>query len=602
MADIIQLLPDSIANQIAAGEVVQRPASVVKELMENAVDAQSTSVQVVVKDGGKTLVQVIDNGRGMSETDARMSFERHATSKIREAADLFALRTMGFRGEALASIAAVAEVELRTRRPDDEVGTLLQINGSELAQQQPTACPAGANFCVKNLFFNIPARRKFLKNDSTELKHIVAEFQRVALANPQVEFRLQHNNVDLYSLPPGSTKQRIMALFGKSMNHNLMECRTQNSIVNVSGFVGKPECARKTPGEQFFFVNSRFMKSPPLHRSVLNAYAKLIPEGYNPPYFIYMEVDPAQIDVNIHPTKTEINFEDESAVWQIVHAAVRESIGRFSIPPTIEFERSVDFDIPHFPRSAPPPSTPSTSITKDYNPFEEERSHFMAPTQPSSTHSPQQIAIPSLIGTSPSASTGSISTAPDHLSPRFLQVRGKYIITTIASGLMLVDIRRAHIRILFEQFTGQSNAPIASQRELLPRTVELSPQQHVTLIEHLDELSALGLDLADMGHNAISVNSMPTALQHAEPSLLIDDLLLALGEEAPADIERSIRQRIALSLAKAAAVSGTKTMTHLEMQTLIDQLFACTQPNISPDGRPIVTTIELAELDRRLKK
>lgn len=613
MADIIQLLPDSIANQIAAGEVVQRPASVVKELMENAIDAQCSTLQVIVKNGGKTLVQVIDNGCGMSETDARMSFERHATSKIREANDLFALRTMGFRGEALASIAAVAEVELRTRRPDDEVGTLLQINGSEVIQQEPLACPVGTNFCVKNLFFNIPARRKFLKSESAEFKNIVTEFQRVALANPQVEMRLQHNDHELYFLPKSGLKQRIVAIFGKALNSSIVECSTQNSIVNVSGYVGKPEIARKTPGNQFFFVNNRFMKSMHLHRAVMNAYARLIPEGYNPPYFIYLDVDPANIDVNIHPTKTEIKFEDEQSIWGIIHAATREALGRFTLTPTFDFDPQTDLTLPYISPSAPVPDMPGVAITPNYNPFEAARDSFenasgfgiSAPAKPYSPaptdvyaqppSEPERYMLPGLVDADSNATFESTT-------PRFMQIKGKYIATSIASGLMLIDVRRAHIRILFEQFMANADGQILGQRELFPSTVDLSPQHHALLIEHQSQLTQLGLELSDLGHNTISVNSMPVGLQHVEPSKLIDDMLLTLNEDYTGNAEQSIKERLVLSLAKAAALNYVKPMNTTEMQALVDSLFACNQPHISPDGLPVVSTIDLNELDRRFRK
>ena len=375
MSDIIQLLPDSVANQIAAGEVVQRPASAIKELMENSVDAGSSHIQVIVKDGGKALIQVIDNGCGMSETDARLSFERHATSKIREAADLFAIRTMGFRGEALASIAAIAEVELRTRRYEDEVGTYIRINGSELEEHSAIACPVGSNFSIKNLFFNVPARRKFLKSSSLELKHIIAEFQRVALANPEVVMSLNHNGADIYNLPASALKQRIVGLFGRTINQQLLDCTTNTTVVKISGFIGLPESARKSAGEQFFFVNNRYFKSPYLHKAVMNSYERLLPAESIPPYFIFLDVDPTTIDVNIHPTKTEIKFEDERTLWQIVHAAVKESLGKFAVVPTIDFETQQVIDIPFFPKSAPI-NAPEIDINTNFNPFDENSPRF----------------------------------------------------------------------------------------------------------------------------------------------------------------------------------------------------------------------------------
>ena len=369
MADIIQLLPDSVANQIAAGEVVQRPASVVKELMENSIDALSKNTQVIIRDGGKALIQIIDDGCGMSETDARLCFERHATSKIREASDLFAIQTMGFRGEALASIAAVAEVELKTRQPDSQVGTSIRVAGSEVIEHEPTSCPSGTSISVKNLFFNVPARRKFLKSSSLELKHIISEFQRVALANPGVAFTLSHNGADIYKLPPGNTKQRVVHLMGKSLGQHLLDVNTTTSVIRVNGFIGKPESAKKSPGEQFFFVNNRFMKNPYLHKAVMKSYEKLLPPDSIPPYFIFLETDPSTIDVNIHPTKTEIKFEDERMVWQILNAAVREALGKFAVVPSIDFETEMVIDIPFFPRSAPV-SPPEVEVNTDFNPFD----------------------------------------------------------------------------------------------------------------------------------------------------------------------------------------------------------------------------------------
>lgn len=603
MSDIIQLLPDSIANQIAAGEVVQRPASVVKELMENAIDAQCTSIQLIVKDGGKSLVQVIDNGVGMSETDARMSFERHATSKIRQANDLFALRTMGFRGEALASIAAVAEVELRTRKHDSEIGSHLQISGSNVVSQQATTCTAGTNIEVNNLYFNTPARRKFLKSDSVELKHIITEFQRVALAYPEIEVSLTHNGIDLYRLQGSNLKQRIVGLFGKHINQHLIECGTRNTIVNIEGFVGKPESAKKGAGEQFFFVNGRFMRNPFLHRAVMNAYSRLIPDGTIPTYFLFLDIDPASIDVNIHPTKTEIKFEDERTVWQIVHASVRESLGKFTLAPQIDFDNQVDFEIPYFSKNASA-SAPRVDINPTFNPFEEEGRSFASGgsteavqhTHPLSPDMHQSSNGQLSIQTFKSKGFGGSEPEP---AMRFFNVKGRYILTTIKSGVLVIHQQRAHVRILFDKFIGEVDK-MPSQKELYPRTIELKPHDHSVIIDNIDILSQFGMEISDLGHNTVSVSSLPANLKFAEPAKLIDDLVLMLTDEY-VDFTQSIREKIALSLAKAAAIGYSKSMGNLEMQDFVDSLFACKLPSITPDGKQIITTIEMDELDRRFK-
>lgn len=612
MPDIIQLLPDSIANQIAAGEVVQRPASVVKELMENAIDAQSTALKVVVKEGGKSLIQVIDNGLGMSETDARMSFERHATSKIREAKDLFALQTMGFRGEALASIAAVAEVELKTRKPECEVGTLLQICGSQLVEQQAIACPGGTNISVKNLFFNTPARRKFLKNNSVEVKHIIAEFQRVSLANPNIEMSLVHNDLELYNLSAGNVKQRIVGLFGKHINQNLLVCQTRNTIVNIDGFVGKPECAKKTAGEQFFFVNGRYMRNPYLHHAVMNAYSRLIAEGTVPAYFLFLDINPADIDVNIHPTKTEIKFEDERNIWQIVHAAVKEALGKFTLAPQIDFDKRVDFDIPFFPKNAAV-AAPQINVDSSYNPFDIEGAKFYSnkntdtqqvtesdflpidASETMDTSRPKQLNIQTFESKANSGSGLEIT-------PRFFQLKGRYIITAIASGLMVIDQRRAHIRILFDQFMGNlsTGAHCETQKELFPRTVQLKPEEHALIVENIEALTLFGLEISNLGMNAVCVNGLPGCLKNAEPAKLIEDLVLALSDDVP-HLGETMKERIAMSLATASSIGYNRPMSNLEMQELVDKLFACPMPNITPNGKKIISKIEMENIEKLFK-
>lgn len=612
MADIIQLLPDSVANQIAAGEVVQRPASVVKELMENSIDAGSKNIQLIVKEGGKASIQVIDDGSGMSETDARLSFERHATSKIRVANDLFDIRTMGFRGEALASIAAVAEVELRTRKASDELGTQIQINGSDLISQQPISCPVGTNFSVKNLFFNIPARRKFLKGTSIELKHIISEFQRVALAYPEIAMSLTHNGADIYRLNASSLKQRIVGLFGKSINAQLLDITTQTTIVNVDGFIGKPESAKKSPGEQFFFVNGRYMKNPFLNRAVINAYNRLLPTDSIPTYFIYLDIDPKTIDINIHPTKTEIKFEDERMIWQILHAAVKETLGKFAVVPSIDFDSDPGFNIPFFPKNAPV-TIPEIEINPHFNPFEDEGKKFSnggfssKPPKQKSAEGWKQLyedkpaeELPSQQTFQTFASKG-FDDIPADTSAKFYQVKGKYIITAVKSGLMIIDQKRAHERILYEQYLQSiSSEHNIAQRELYPQTLELSAQDFAIIIDNQEQLSKMGLEVSNLGHNIIGINSLPSNLKATDPIKLIDDLLAEIKETQSLPLNDS-KQKIATSMAKAAAVGYNRILTAFEMQELVDKLFACNHPNFTSDGKKVLTIIDMDELDKKFK-
>lgn len=612
MADVIQLLPDSIANQIAAGEVVQRPASVVKELLENSVDAAGTDIRLIVKEGGRAFIQVVDNGNGMSETDARLCFERHATSKIRESADLFNIQTMGFRGEALASIAAIAELELRTRRMNDEIGTQVVISASKLIAQQPVNCPKGANFTVRNLFFNVPARRKFLKSPSVELKHIINEFQRVALAHPDIAMSLTHNGSVLYQLPVSGLKQRIVALFGKAINQQLLECAADTSIISLSGFVGKPERARKSAGEQFFFVNGRFMKSPYLHRAVLNAYNRLLPADTIPSYFLYLEIDPKEIDVNIHPTKTEIKFEDERAIWQIIHAAVRESLGKFSVMPSIDFESNPGFEIPYL--------SPTTSITQPdvevdphFNPFEQEGKRF------------NSTSVPAGQGNTPGKAPNGWEKLfeqdkPDavHIQPetrifesdgdtteilsgtnRFFQLKGRFILTAVKSGLMVIDQKRAHERILYEHYLGSvDSGSLIGQRELYPQAVELPLQDYLLVVSHIDEFARLGIGISDLKENRICLNSFPANINIQQPRMIFEQILDIIRENRELPIEK-FKESIARTMARAAAVNYGNLLTAEEMQDIVDQLFACREPNYTPDGKRVIVVIEQDELLKR---
>jgi DNA mismatch repair protein MutL len=609
MADIIKLLPESVANQIAAGEVIQRPASVVKELMENSVDAGSTSISVLVKDGGKTLIQVADNGCGMSDTDARMCFERHATSKIKEAEDLFAIHTLGFRGEAMASIAAVSQVVLRTRRKEDEIGTQITIAGSVVESQDPVTCDAGTNFLVKNLYFNTPARRKFLKTNNAELKHIIHEFQRVALANPQLEFSLFHNESEIYNLPAANLKQRIVHLFGKAISTNLTTIDTTTSIVKTGGFIGKPELAKKTSGEQFFFINNRFMKHPYFHRAVMNAYEKLLPADYYPSYFIFLETDPASIDINIHPTKTEIKFEEEPAIFQIIVAAVREALGKFNLMPSIDFDTEQAIVIPPL-GSEKSFGIPQISYNSSYNPFEMERKGFenyVARNEGDVRRNWEKLyADPN---SHPDEKSGS---APDfqqqlsmhevHSGSRFLQLKNRYILTAVKSGLMVIDQHNAHERILFEKYLqALTHNHMIAQQTLFPETIELEPSDYLMMIDLMDDLQALGFDIRDFGGNTVVMNGCPADISNPDPKGLLENILDEYKNKQT-DIKIKAKEKLILSLAAASAVNYGSSLTDAEMQEFVDRLFACENPNYSPGGNPVISILSLEEIERKFGK
>src|SRR5512133_659659 len=472
MPDVIKLLPDSVANQIAAGEVIQRPASVVKELVENSVDAGGKNIRVIIKDSGKTLIQVIDNGSGMTETDARLAFERHATSKITSAQDLFAIKTKGFRGEALASIAAVAMVELKTRMENNETGILVVISGSKVEKQEPCSCTPGSSFSVKNLFFNIPARRKFLKSDNTEIRHIINEFQKIVLAHPDIRFSLHHNDAEIYNLTGTNLRQRIIGVFGKQINQDLITLETETSLINIKGFIGKPENARRTYGEQFFFVNNRFMKHPYFHKAVVEAYQNILPVEAIPSYFIFMEADPASIDINIHPTKTEIKFEDERSIWQILMASVREALGRFNIVPSLDFENEALIDIPVMRSSDLIPEQPKIQINTQFNPFDKEdrdqdRSGYIERFEKENTANWEK-----LYKTLEKENENPEKFEKIRESQRkFFQVKNKYIVCPVKSGLMMIDQKRAHERVLYERFLDTlRNKQAVSQAEMFPVT------------------------------------------------------------------------------------------------------------------------------------
>jgi DNA mismatch repair protein MutL len=599
MADVIKLLSDSVANQIAAGEVIQRPASVVKELVENSVDAGASEITVIIKDSGKTLIQVIDNGSGMSETDARLAFERHATSKITSAQDLFAIRTKGFRGEALASIAAVAMVELKTRMASDEAGIVVVINGSKVERQEPCSCPVGSSFSVKNLYFNIPARRKFLKSDNTEIRHIINEFQKIVLAHPAVKFSLYHNDNEIYNLPSANLRQRIIGVFGKQINQDLITIETETSIIKIKGFIGKPENARRTYGEQFFFVNDRFMKHPYFHKAVVEAYQNILPTEAIPSYFIFLEADPASIDINIHPTKTEIKFEDERAIWQILMASVREALGRFNIVPSLDFQSEALIDIPVARPSDTLPPQPEIRINTAYNPFDGEeriqgRAGFIDRFERESTHGWQNLY--SGFEKSPGNRE---SDAMNENQRKFFQLKNKYIVCQVKSGLMMIDQKRAHERVLFEHFREcLGNGQMASQADMFPVTAELNPSDYFVIKEIERELRLLGFKFEHNEANKITITGRPVV--NDSPDILeMLEILIEEYKSTEASPETGAREKVASAMAGASAIPYGKTLTNKEMEDLFDSLFACQSPNYSPKGKPVISILTLEDIDKK---
>ncbi len=602
MPDVIKLLPDSVANQIAAGEVIQRPASVVKELMENAVDAGGKNIRVLIKDAGKTLIQVTDDGAGMSETDARLAFERHATSKITTAQDLFSITTKGFRGEALASIAAVAMVELKTRREDDDTGVHIIIRGSRVESQEPCSCQVGSGFMVKNLFFNIPARRKFLKTDNTETRHIVNEFQKVALAHQDIRFSLNHNDSEIYDLKPGNLRQRIIGVFGKQINNDLITIDTETSLIVIKGFVGKPENARRTYGEQFFFVNNRFMKHPYFHKAVVEAYQNILPAEAIPSYFIFMESDPATIDINIHPTKTEIKFEDERSIWQILMASVREALGRFNIVPSIDFDNEALIDIPVIGSSDSIPEQPGIEINTRFNPFASDDSGYKRAGFTEHFEKENITNWERLYPASGQEQERDESFDRIRESRRnFFQIRNKYLVCPVKSGLMLIDQKRAHERILYEKFLEcLSNNRAVSQTDMFPVTAELNPSDIYILKELEDDLNLLGFRIELSGKNGITIKGRPSGIDNNN-ALETLEILLEDYKSTQADPSAGMKEKVASAMAVASAIPYGKHMEQSELEELFDTLFACQSPNYSSKGKPIISIITLEEIDKKFK-
>lgn len=616
MADIIQLLPDSVANQIAAGEVIQRPASVVKELVENAIDAGATQVKVIIKDAGRTLIQIIDNGCGMSDTDARMAFERHATSKIRSANDIFAIRTMGFRGEALASIAAIADVELRTRELGQELGTFIHISGSEIIRQEPVSCDSGTNFQVKNLFFNVPARRKFLKSNPAELKHIITEIQRIALGSPEVAISLHHNGSAIYELPASNKRVRVVSIFGKGINQSLIPIDTETSLTKITGFIGQPKYARKTFGEQFFFVNKRFMKHPFFHRAIMQTYEKILPPDSVPSYFIFFDLPPADIDVNIHPTKTEIKFENESAIWQILQASVREALGKFNVVPSIDFDQEGSVEIPLPLRNSSDVSMPEIKVNPNYNPFETAAAsknysgsggnYAARPTEKVSATNWQSLykGLESEIPKAPEMPDDEpvqIRMEEQQFAKSFVQFKNKYILTPVKSGLMIIDQKRAHERILYERLIQalESNE-VASQQQLFPETFELNASDATLLASILPDLRALGFDIREFGKNSFIINGTPGVLNASSPIEIIESLLEEY-KNSPVSLQEKARETVAISLAQASAIPYGMALKPGEINELIDNLFACQTPNFSPKGKKVLSIMPLDDFEKLLK-
>lgn len=653
MSDVIRLLPDSVANQIAAGEVIQRPASVIKELVENAVDAGAHNIKIILRDGGKNLIQVIDDGCGMSDTDARLAFERHATSKIKDAADLFDLHTMGFRGEALPSIAAVAQIELKTMRKGDTIGTRLQLAASKFESQEADACPVGTNLAVKNLFFNFPARRKFLKKDSVELSHIVHEFERLALVNPDKEFLLVHNDVTLHQLLPGSLKQRVVGLFGKALEKQLIPIATETSLVKISGLVSLPENTRKRNQLQYFFVNGRNMRHPYFQKAVLHCYENLIPADHQPNFFINFEVDPATIDVNIHPTKSEIKFENEAPIWQILVAAIKEALGKYNGVPGIDFDTTDAIDIPVFN----PVTTPMFSDVprEDYNPFASSPADFLTPAENGDKHS---VKAPSALNRIKEQSAGEKNSggmkdwdrlyrdfrsatkfgdnAPDTAdftapkversalnndrepenggahspglpdmemceSSGLLRFRNRIMVTPAAHGLMIIDRYRAHLKVLYEKFIEVSDRVLGESQQLLfPETITLTVSQNVTLGSMHDEVRRLGFDLSFLGDNVWAINGVPAAVSNLNAADTLLKMIESVADETVMP-GAELKQRVALSMARAAAGGGNHPLSDEEAEALLSSFLSLPDPAYSPDGKPTFFILETSEINRRLQ-
>ncbi len=615
MTDVIHLLPDHVANQIAAGEVVQRPASVIKELLENSIDAGATHIKVLVKEAGKTLIQVTDNGKGMSLTDARLCFERHATSKINSAEDLFSLKTKGFRGEALASIAAIAHVELKTMQDDDEVGTCIRIEGSEVVSQEACVTPVGTTLCVKNLFYNIPARRNFLKSDTVELRHIIDEFQRVSLAHPQIQFSLFHNGSELFQLPETNLRQRIVNIFGGKTNEKLVPVEEDTEIVKVHGFVGKPEFAKKSRGEQFFFVNDRFIKSAYLNHAVVAAFEGLLKDKAYPSYFLYLEVDPKSIDINIHPTKTEIKFDDEHSLYTILRSAIKHSLGQFNVAPVLDFDRDSTLDTP-YEFSQKGVSPPKVEVDPNFNPFQNEKGGgYSSPNYRKERFSgsweslysgmeQKDFSTPSAINQVEFESeevTGKLfnQSEENNTGSTTFQLNKKFIVSTLKSGILVIDQHRAHSRILYEELLKNITVTSAvSQQLLFPLMLQFSTNEMKLLKEIKESLEQTGFIFSDFNKDSVEITGIPTLISESEVAILLEQLLSDLENEVPGSSFSQI-DVLAKSLAKGMAVKSGNALNSAEQQNIVNSLFACKESSLSPYNKPIFITLTVDELDKK---
>ena len=620
MSDIIQLLPDSVANQIAAGEVVQRPASAVKELVENAIDSGADKIQLLIKDAGKLLIQVIDNGCGMSITDARMCFERHATSKIRKAEDLFAIRTMGFRGEAMASIAAISQVELKSRRFEDELGTCIRIEGSDVISQEPVSTSAGTSISVKNLFYNTPARRNFLKGNSVEMRHIIDEFQRVSLAKPEIFFTLNHDGNEVFHLPKGSLKQRIMHLFGNAYNQKLVPVEEDTSIINLKGYVGKPEFAKKTRGEQFFYVNNRFIKDAYLNHAVLSAFQEVLPADSFPLYVLFIDIDPSNIDINVHPTKTEIKYQDEKAIYAIIRSAVKRALGKYNISPTLDFNQETGFSQMITTKAYEDIVPPQIAFNPEFNPF----STDLKPVReipflrnnnesrmPSAANwgSLYEIITPQTQDQNEFFLGGRKQVELHGLKNQkmgerqIFQLHHRFIISQIKSGFMLIDQQAAHERILYERFLQQlENRQGASQQSLFPQSVSLNAGDFELVKDLLPDIQALGFQIREFGRNTVVVEGIPADLGNNISEVEMLEHLIEGFKNNQSALKLDKRDNLARSLAKNSAVKAGTALSAMEMNLMVDELFACTMPNTSLNGKPVIITVTLEELIQKFDR
>ena len=613
MSDVIKLLPDAVANQIAAGEVIQRPASAVKELLENSIDAGADHIRLIIKDGGKTLIQVVDNGSGMTESDARLCFERHATSKITQAKDLFAIHTMGFRGEALASIAAISKIELKTRTNENEVGSMILVDASNLQSQEPCPCQPGTNISVRNLFYNTPARRNFLKSDTVEKRHILTEFQRVAIARPDISFQFYQNDQLTHQLNKGNLKQRITGLFGNNYNQRLIPVDEETQLLKISGFTAKPEYSKKTRGEQFFFVNKRFIRSPYLNHAVEQAFEELIPDDAFPGFFLFLETDPEQIDVNVHPTKTEIKFQDERFVYQVIKSAVKRSLGKHNVSPTLDFDQESAFNHIIADQSRPV-KPPGIQVNPDYNPFQQEKSPPAGGKNLTARINPKQWEKLFPGAEEAHEITGQPDEKQTIISPdweerkqdngqkKFFQLHNRFILTPVKSGMMVIDQQRAHERVLFEKYSESiANRSTGSQQLLFPENIRLNEQETEILKEIIEDIRQLGFEINPLGKSTFVINAIPAGISEDGSLQECVEEILENIQKNRLELKNDRRTNVIRSLAKRLAVKHGKALTEEEMSALADSLFACRAPEYSPAGKPVLTIISMEELSDRFK-